>query len=616
MSRLTSKNVLKTNDMKINNKSSKATARTKGLIPLCLAAFMTLFTSCSDFFEQDSNTVVFADKDHLNNATDTIYSVIGILNKLQAVADRTILLGEARADLMDVTNATNSDLRDVALFRVGDDNKYNNPRDYYAVINNCNYFIKNVEDSLKNNRNEYIFLRELAAVRAMRAWTYLQLALNYGSVPFYTEPLLTQEESEREYPRYNLEQICDYFIKDLEPYAEQQLPGYGTIKSMDSRFFFFPINVLLGELNLWAGHYKEAALSYYKYISTRNGTNGTYPTGTYYMAWNPSYSTWNSIYADLRFYTSGNSESWTYGELITMIPGDSIQSEGYYSELRQIFNTGEDNDYKASLTPSQSLIDLSASQRYCHLYQSGSRYDTLYAPTNLTDYKAGDLRLYGMWDTDEDNVNPANGERYTSQRIYKYTTRNVHIYRRTMLWLHMAEAFNAAGHPRVAYAILSSGLNNTVMDDYIKTYQPADSAYLRQFDLPASRYKLYSLPNVSDANTQGIHSRGSGFSQYNKYYRMPDDSAIEDSLARVAYQMEGVEKMIIDEGALEFAFEGLRWYELMRFALRNNNPSILADRVYERRGKANVDAMKGDIEADLTNPTNWYLSWKGKIGMK
>jgi len=113
--------------MKTKNKISKAKAWTRGVLPLCLTACLTLFTSCADFFEQDSNMVVFADKDHLNDATDSIYSVIGILNKLQAVADRTVLLGEARADLVDVTAAANADLRDVAMSNIGDDNKYNRP---------------------------------------------------------------------------------------------------------------------------------------------------------------------------------------------------------------------------------------------------------------------------------------------------------------------------------------------------------------------------------------------------------------------------------------------------------------------------------------------------------
>ena len=607
--------------MKTKNKISKAKAWTRGVLPLCLTACLTLFTSCADFFEQDSNMVVFADKDHLNDATDSIYSVIGILNKLQAVADRTVLLGEARADLVDVTAAANADLRDVAMSNIGDDNKYNRPRDYYAVINNCNYFIKNVEDSLKNNRNEYIFLREVAAVKAVRAWTYLQLALNYGSVPFYTEPLLTKEESEREYPRVDLKYICDYFIKDLLPYTEQPLPGYGTIKSLDSRFFFFPINVLLGELYLWRGNdrndYKNAAICYYNYIVNRNGTNSTYPTGTRFIQWNTAYSNWRNIFVDLQYEWISNSESWSSGELITMIPGDSIKSEGNYSELRGIFNTTVDNDYKASLTPSKSMTDLSAAQTYCHLYANGSNVDTLYAPSTLTDYQAGDLRLWGMWRMNDNSVNSTTGDRYTSQTVFKYSTRNVHLYRRTMLWLHMAEAMNAAGYPRFAYAILSKGLNNRVIEEDIIPYYRADSTFLRQFDFPASRYVLYNTPSVlSTANTQGIHSRGSGFSQYNKDDRLPDDAAIEDSLARIAYQQKGVEKMIIDEGALEFVFEGLRWYELMRFALRNNDPAILADRVYARRGAENSGAMRGEIAVDLTNPANWYMSWKGKIGMK
>ena len=41
-----------------------------------------LFTSCEDFFEQESDHVIFADKDHLGNAVDTIYSVMGIMDKI------------------------------------------------------------------------------------------------------------------------------------------------------------------------------------------------------------------------------------------------------------------------------------------------------------------------------------------------------------------------------------------------------------------------------------------------------------------------------------------------------------------------------------------------------
>ena len=141
----------------IFNKVSKLA---KGFLPFYLFTLLPLIASCSDFFEQESNQIIYADKDHLNSATDTIYSVTGILNKLQALADRTVLLGEVRGDLTSITSVASSDLRDVALFQIGDNNQYNVPRDYYAVINNCNYFIEHVDTALKNNRNEYIFMKE------------------------------------------------------------------------------------------------------------------------------------------------------------------------------------------------------------------------------------------------------------------------------------------------------------------------------------------------------------------------------------------------------------------------------------------------------------------------
>lgn len=121
-------------------------------------------TGCQDFFEQESDHIIFADGDHLNNPTDTVYSMMGILQKMQAIADRSVLLGEVRGDLVDVNEYTSADLRNIALFELDDSaNVYNQPRDYYAVINNCNYYIARADTALKNNRNEKVFMREYAA---------------------------------------------------------------------------------------------------------------------------------------------------------------------------------------------------------------------------------------------------------------------------------------------------------------------------------------------------------------------------------------------------------------------------------------------------------------------
>ena len=181
-------------------------------------------TGCQDFFEPESNHIIFADSDHLNNPTDTVYSMVGILQKLQAIADRSVLLGEVRGDLVDVNEYTSADLRDIALFELDDSaNVYNQPRDYYAVINNCNYYITRADTALKNNRNETIFMREYAAAKTYRAWTYLQLVLAYGKVPFVTEPILLSGDLDRDYPKLEVKDICERLIADLTPVVQNHL---------------------------------------------------------------------------------------------------------------------------------------------------------------------------------------------------------------------------------------------------------------------------------------------------------------------------------------------------------------------------------------------------------
>ena len=581
---------------------------------LILGSLMFAVTSCGDFFDQDSEQVIYADKGHLGNATDTIYSVTGILDKLQNLSDRTILLGELRGDLMDINSTTSSDLRDIALFQIGDSNVYNSPRDYYAVINNCNYFIAKVDTALKNNRNEYIFMREYAAVKAFRAWTYLQLVINYGRVPFVTEPILSKEEADRDHATKDIREVCDYLIADIAPYADIETPNYGEIRNTDSKLFYFPIYILLGDLNLWAGHYKEAAVAYYKYLSTRNGAESAYPTSINCSRWYNIGSNWQAIndsWSIDMFMSENMSQN---GELITMIPGDSIPSEGNYSELRNIFNSSSDNNYKVSAQPSQRIIEISAAQKYCDVSYPAKK--VVYAPEGLQYLRTGDLRLFSIWNS------PATGLTFMSDgkiitdysSLIKYSSRNVHIYRRTMVYLRLAEALNRAGYPRFAFQILKRGLNNSVIEEHVLPYYPESEAWIRQFDFPNLKYVLLSDYDA-DENTMGIHSRGSGRTDVNEYYEMPDDTLETDPAVRLDYQIEKVEDLIMQEEALEFAFEGYRFYDLMRVALRRNDPSYLADKVYQRKGAENVGVMRAAIRCDLTDTRNWYLNWNDKIGL-
>ena len=575
--------------------------------------------ACSDFLYDESDEVIYAEDHPLDSDADTLFNIAGIMNKMQAIADRTILLGELRGDLVSVTNYASAELRQIAEFDLtsagttsasgglpaGTTNKYNQPRDYYAIINNCNYYIAKADTALRNNRNEYLFMKEYAAVKAFRAWTYLQLVLNYQRVPFVTEPILTKEQSEQDFEYYDIRQVCDYFISDLAPYADVETPSFATIRNTNSKFFYYPVNILLGDLNLWAGNYRTAAEYYYRYLSTRNGPNSTTPVGTNAVRFSKEDSRWLSASDSWSYMSFELEEMSTQTDLITMIPGDSIPSEGNYSELRDLFNTNENNDYHQSISPSKSLINLSAAQKYCH-YTSGNEY--VLAPEGLSDYMAGDLRLQAVY-TASGGLSAGttvNGKRISNySTISKYATRNVHILRRSMVYLRLAEALNRAGFPRFAFQILKQGVNNSVIEsDVVPYYLPEHAEWLRSFNFPNAAYVLETPSGLNSENTMGLHSHGSGYTASNPTYVMPD-SVIADSLQHLQYQIERVEDLIVDEEALEFAFEGHRYYDLMRIALRRGEPDLLADKVARRAGTRDEKLYNY-----LQKTENWYLPFE------
>ena len=69
----------------------------------------------------------------------------------------------------------------------------------------------------------------------------------------------------------------------------------------------------------------------------------------------------------------------------------------------------------------------------------------------------------------------------------------------------------------------------------------------------------------------------------------------------LAAEQARVDSMIINENALETCFEGKRFYDLIRFAKR-----------YHNNGEENRD---GALYNKLMLENNWFLNWKGQIGM-
>ncbi len=528
--------------MKIQDTDMK-TIKNILLATAALAAVGGMTSSCDDMLDMGNDYVIYTDGRHLTNPADTATSVLGILNKIQGIVVRTNLMGELRADLVTVNDEASSDLKDISNLDIQSGNAYNNIRDYYAVINNCNLFLATADSTAGNaNRNEKYFKREIAQVHAMRAWTYLQAAKVYGKVPLVTEPVLTKKDSEADYPMYDLSAVCDYFINDLKPYYAEELPDYGKIGSLgrqEALHAMFPSQVVMGDLYLWKAALnqdkesaKQAAKCYYDYIMFDK--NGKQPLTT---ALNLSY--WGD--GDIQ---AGNLMSpYSYGSsgTITSVPMDSAASEGYYNQLRELYNSSSEGTVfqYASITPSAQLKEISEAQVYAGF---DSNRQLVYVTRDmLSEYAirngyVGDLR-FGTGFTST-IMNSANKE-YEFQNISKHSSRNYTVYHANQLYLRLAEALNYAGYPRFARQILTMGLSNNVITCEVKPYYTAeaDQAFIDYFQFanstfqPAAEnftpvYDQYGLVNhyapVARSGwpfgTMGIHMMGSGDAYANTQY--------------------------------------------------------------------------------------------------
>jgi len=143
------------------------------------------------------------------------------------------------------------------------------------------------------------------------------------------------------------------------------------------------------------------------------------------------------------------------------------------------------------------------------------------------------------------------------------------IQRAADIHLLLAEALNRSGDTTNALTILNSGFNAL-------STKPA--AYFSWNKNLGIRGRAYLLPKTVPAQIPSVEAK-----------------------------IEMIEDFIIAERALEMAYEGKRWFDLVRIAKRRGNPAYLADKI---AAKFSDPAVAASVKAKLMNETNWYLPMK------
>jgi len=612
-------------------------------------------SSCEDMLRVDSKIVLYDDENTLDSPTDTVYSVLGILKGMQKIADRAVILGEVRGDLVKTSDRANKDLAELYDYKLQDlksSNRYNNPTDYYSIINNCNFFLAHADTALYKDRKN-VFIREYIAVLCYRAWTYLQLAQIYGKVYFLDKPILSGDmaqslKGELRDIRWIADTLLYEFEKNKDRYMDEETPNYkdlggetGSSQSSTSHHsvdLFIPVRLIMGDLALWAEHYDRAAMYYHDYLTRFENPR---PTTTSKVLW----FSYDWIYLDPNGDTYAGklgANASTDDAHICYIPMEADIYNGIVSDLPNIFNSTEDNDYYYQLTSSEALVGLSTRQKYSFHFLNPQATNPTPAPRYIdnkldvdVELRRGDLRLQSVLTQKSRTVDEFSSKNLSTseQTLIKINAEKVWLYRNDVVYLRLAEALNRAGMPQMAFNILKTGLCSEVIDSTsIKRAAQLNMPGVLNFDRNSFQPVVYDIESfdreaktsnakrtidgkevtkynttILRGNTMGIHSRGCGDANVDTTYTIGkmiadltngnDKTGVQkDPLIgkkdALTDSIRAVEEFLINEMALETCFEGYRFGDLMRIAMHRaaDNGSgfaendFLAKRVAARRG--------------------------------
>ncbi|GAB3028259.1 hypothetical protein GCM10027051_36660 [Niabella terrae] len=565
-----------------------------------------------------------------NTLADADAVVLGIYGQVAALGDRYILLNELRADLVDVTVNADPWLQQLSNHEVAADNPYADPTPFYRIILNCNDALKNFQLMAEESKlSQEEFAQRFSDIAVLRTWLYLQLGIHYGAVPYITDPVETVKDIARlnDLPRLNFDGLIDQLIADVKdlPYTEYLSYPTGsslvfTVDGSNTQRIFINKQQVLGELYLWKGDYNQAAYWYKKLLS---GMDVGAPRIEYQVNENrissfnfrvsfersqegsslinsltDDESSWRSIFA-----LPNTTMSWSYVWNWSIPYSNNFAPGNPFVEL--ISKAGY---YK--IRPSQRIMDLWNAQTLTNGVPWDARGKLSYeiaadgdpVITKLTDNAAGPLDLLnkgGQWN----------------------------IYRAAGAHLRFAEAANRAGKGRLAYALLNNGLISTYYYGSFSsggTMTPANFFELESMityegfgesrqTFPENSTYYFDAQN-NDKLTRGPWYRNAGIRGRAMMPRL-ELPGIEygpgtngNGSVMTAFNVDPVllEDKIIEEDALELAFEGERWSDLTRIARRRNDNAFLADKIYDKLQKAG-NPKAGAVRAKLMDRANWYL---------
>jgi len=603
------------------------------LIFITVIFLLGIITSCEDFFNPDQD-IYITEENFYADWYEYRAAAMGMYTLQQELVEQLVVLGELRGDLLKVTDNASSELMEIYNFNVSRENKYASPQNFFKLIAVTNRIISVLEREYPQVLDPAVAVnnydRLYGEALTMRAWAYFNAVRIYGKVPFIDQRLSTIEEIEafisspgsytdKVYVVYGIDGYANDTIYDQEVVLEKnyfdtervirhftyelenKVKAVGVNHYIDNNDDSWEVTVwsqwsyhtLLGHMFLTLGDLNKSAY-YFEKVVLNNSENRRYQLDDAFAG-----GQWQNIFLNI------DSREHIY---TLWFDKASQQQNG----LQQLFEPFGSNEYM--LMPTSAAVHKwetvwrGMNIRYDYTTPDSTKTINPGIPSDFYRgygasylYARNGMPLFAYFQMLEHKMN---GEDRSVENlmenmdtlVYKYSINkdrfdqdaNFIIYRAAGVNLYLAEIYNflrSVDTTGIVRSFTQRGLNIINNgSNYNPTVNRNQLGVRGRVGLPPFVIQDYRfIFNPFTNKVEGYINLTGNLRQKQLYF----------------------ENDIMEERARELAFEGERFYDLMRVAKRRNDPSYLASRVSEKYS----GSQREQVYNLLLNENNWYINY-------
>ena len=520
------------------------------------------FTSCADFLEiKDQREIIL--EDFWNEKADVETVVTGCYSALQEAdaRKRMMIWGEFRSDNIMSGNNINSDgnLYNILKENITAKNSYTTWVNFYDVINRCNTVLKYAPDVAAKDPayTEGDLKANIAEVVALRSLCYFYLIRTFRDVPFSREAF-TDDDQKMDLPATPFKEVLNNIINDLESVKNDAVKRYPETKDryQTGRITQDAINAMLCEMYLWAEDYDNCI----KYADIVIASKKAYAKEY-----------------DKKYRRTGSNNEALIEKRLNGFPliYDNLQGTTFGTPYRTIF-TDTDREFAArevifelNYDSSPASSGMPANSAVSSFYGNERSEVGLVTGSSYIDGETQEPTAKELFEMDKKNLND-------SRRYLNYNTSTKSIVK--LASQRISIDMSTPSTPRVSLSLYADNENSSHWVIYRLSdimLLKAEALCLKMKDGTDTEDIAYNAPYMNEA-----------FNLVNAIMKRSICKATlidTDTIKPADYASKTLmTELVKRERRRELMFEGKRWYDLVRYAMRSGNTDEVISAVGKR----------------------------------